>query len=227
MIEKKTNTKYSRKTVPRSYKTRKTVHRSDKTRKTVPKSDKVVDTPLKDPFPVFSQFEMNDEFITNFSRYIESPKDCLISALQLLGVINSLTANIMRISSTATQSGQTKEEIEKIFIVVKGNNFEFKKSNNYNEFIATIKSHLIRGHACFAGYEGSTSHVFLIAKDLQENILYLEPQIKQNGNNGTICDIVNDPVCEGYLKGKNNYFRLYNSREKLTNEELKSLGLSV
>jgi len=104
------------------------------------------------PCNILAQFPIQDNFITEFKRAVPKPADCFINALQLAGLIDSLNANIMRVSS-AGSTGFTKEAIEKIFILIKNHNFDFKSSKNFDVFLKMIRERLIPGHAVFAGYD--------------------------------------------------------------------------
>jgi hypothetical protein len=104
------------------------------------------------PCNILAQFGIQDNFITEFQRLVPKPADCFINALQLAGLINSLNANIMRISS-AGSTGFTKEDIEKTFILIKNHNFDFKSTKNFDVFIKMIRERLQPGHAVFAGYD--------------------------------------------------------------------------
>jgi hypothetical protein len=61
-----------------------------------------------------SQFGITDENLLTFDRVFPAPMDCFINALQLMGVLNPLTANIMRVSTLGV-TGFTKPQIEIIF----------------------------------------------------------------------------------------------------------------
>uniref|UniRef100_A0A6C0HQ92 Uncharacterized protein n=1 Tax=viral metagenome TaxID=1070528 RepID=A0A6C0HQ92_9ZZZZ len=104
------------------------------------------------PCNILAQFPIQDNFITEFKRAVPKPADCFINALQLAGLIDSLNANIMRVSS-AGSTGFSKESIEKIFILIKNHNFDFKSSKNFDVFLKMIRERLIPGHAVFAGYD--------------------------------------------------------------------------
>jgi hypothetical protein len=166
---------------------------------------------------LLSQFQMSDENITGFKRFIHSPMDCFINALQLFGLLDSLNANLLRISS-AGRTGFSKEEIEMIFILFKGNNFDFKSTNNYNEFSQSIVSLLHPGYAVFAGYTG---HVFIIARTSNNAIIYIDPQIP------VICDL-SISECETLIQTPDNiYYLLFNSQQLLTTDQIRTLGIQI
>ena len=49
------------------------------------------------PTTMFTQFAITDDSINSFQRVIASPMDCFINALQIIGIINNISANLMRI----------------------------------------------------------------------------------------------------------------------------------
>jgi hypothetical protein len=150
---------------------------------------------------------ISDEQINNFQRDITSPMDCFINALQLVGVLDTRTANLMRISSLG-KTGFKKEEIEMIFIYIIGKNFDFKATHNYQEFAETIMKSILPGHAVFAGYEG---HVFIIARTQTGTIVYIDPHIP------IICNLAE---CEErFLTSRSTFYLLFNSEELITPQQ--------
>jgi hypothetical protein len=141
--------------------------------------------------------------------------DCVINALQLIGVLDTFSSNILRISCVGS-TGFEKDQIEKIFVLYKGVNFDFKSTKNFDEFANSIETQLLPGNIVFAGFTG---HVFIIGRYLNGKLVYIDPQIN------TICDII---TCQDILKkGGKEYFILFNSKEKLTNPQLEYLGFTL
>jgi hypothetical protein len=178
---------------------------------------------IKNIFPecnILSQFKISDENIMNFKRHIKSPMDCVINALQLMGILDTLSSNMLRISCVGT-NGFQKDQIEKLFILYIGLNFEFKATNDFDDLLNTIDTQLLPGHVVFAGYslKGSSGHVFIIGRYLNGQLVYIDPQIN------TICDILE---CQELIKDEGKqYFILFNSEEKLTNPQLEYLGFTL
>lgn len=167
-----------------------------------------------------SQFQITDQQILNFKSIVTtSQMDCFINALQILGYVDVKTANMMRISS-AGRTGFTQEEIEKIFIVVQGYNFDFKSTSSPAEFSTWISAHLQPGHVVFAGYEGLVNHVYLIGRFQNGQIVYIDPQA------GTICDLTT-PACLQYISQQPILKLLFNSPTKLTPDNLKAIGFQL
>jgi hypothetical protein len=62
---------------------------------------------------------MSDDNIRGFERLVYKRNDCFINAIQLFGALDTVNANILRISS-AGDTGFTEEQIERIFILKLG-----------------------------------------------------------------------------------------------------------
>lgn len=174
---------------------------------------------IKGGFPpanILSQFPISDSDIQNFRRVFTTPMDCVINAMQIVGMLDNLTGNLVRISS-AGSSGFSKEQIEKIFILYNGKYFDFKPTNSFDEFSNYLRQHLMPGHVVFAGYSG---HVFLIGRQLDGTILYIDPQLD------AYCD-VERPQCANYIKSANTWYLLHHSERQLTEDELRSIGFTI
>jgi hypothetical protein len=154
-----------------------------------------------------AEFEMTESFINSFQRKIPKPMDCVINALQLMGALSPRCAELMRI--VAGDGGFQKKQIEDTFkFLFPSKQWEFQPFSNLNELAYFTKAQMTNGRVVFCGYVGynptlnkSTGHVFLIGKNLQGTVLYLDPQIP------TICDL-DDAQCANYISGKNQYFIL-------------------
>jgi len=165
---------------------------------------------------ILSQFKITDEQLLTFKRTAPTPMDCFINALQILGVVNNITANIMRLSS-AGKTGFTTEEIEKIFIFISGHNHDFKPTGSSQEFSEWIAKNLIPGHVVFAGHQGDINHVYLIGRQINGTLVYIDPQV------GMYCDLSKEE-CQRYLTNNNVYRLMFNSADKLSPEQLSLLG---
>jgi len=175
-----------------------------------------VDVEAAFPTTTFTQFAITDDNINGFQRVIASPMDCFINAMQIIGIINNISANLMRISSAGV-TGFSKEQIESIFLLVLRRNVEFKSSANFHEFSSTIHSRLWPGYVCFCGYSG---HVFLIGRKADGTIIYIDPQVNQ------LCNL-DDLTCQAFVRDKSRYFILFNSEHLIPDENIRQLGLSV
>lgn len=163
-----------------------------------------------------SQFTMTDENIKNFKRFVKSPRDCFINAMQLMGMIDVFSANILRISF-AGELGFKKEQIELIFTLKTSKPFKFYQMN-YENFSDTIKNTLEAGKVVFAGFTG---HVFLIGKTYNGDILCIDPQTEIG-----ICNL-SDENCEKLIQNKGDYFLMYHTETLLSKDELRKLGIHL
>lgn len=168
----------------------------------------------KTSFPAcdtLSQFVISDINIMNFKRCLHSPRDCVINALQIFGILDVISANIMRIS--IGNSNIEKAQIEQIFVLTFGNNFEFKSTIYFDEFILNVYNLLKLGNGVFAGYNG---HVFILARLTTGDVIIIDPSLH------LMCDV---RLMNEYLKNcPKPYFLLFNSNTKLTQEQLCHMG---
>lgn len=153
-------------------------------------------------------FPITDADILTFIRTFVTPMDCVINALQLMRVLDEKSANIMRISTL----GRTfsKEQIEIIFIYTFRHNFDFKSTDNYDQWASVITNRLPHGSVVFAGYTG---HVFLIGRYSDGRYFYIDPQATAGP-----CDL-SDPACKALLRGKTEYYLLSSSSSPITPEQ--------
>ena len=160
-----------------------------------------------------SQFVMTPNNIINFTRDFSSPMDCFINALQMFGVLDPYSANLMRISTIGT-NGFTKEQIEWSFMYRYNHNFNFERFPDFQSFSNIIVNSLQPNYAVFAGIY---RHVFIIAKDQNNDIFYIDPQIKT-----PICPL-NQKDCIDKIKNTSEWYLLYNSMLNLTETQQKIL----
>jgi len=155
------------------------------------------------PCTTVACFPINHE--VNFRRLFRSPMDCVISALQYIGVLDSDAGNIMRIT-TVGSVGITQEQIEMIFAIKYRCNFNFKGFTDFNEFARIIVT-LPIGNILFAGYKTLTNvkHVFIFV-NLDGRIFYMDPQTIN-------CDISDSINCAMpyIIEGKNEWYLLHQS----------------
>ena len=164
------------------------------------------------PCTIISTFVMSDANIQSFNRLIRSPMDCFINALQLIRILDQRTADIMRISTSGVV-GFSQKQIELIFMYTLKKNFNFKRFYRFDTWQQEITQHMPLSTCVFAGYRmgmnDGAGHVFIIAKNNNGIIFYIDPQLN------TMCNIT-EPDCQAHLINKNFYFILYNSRATLT-----------
>lgn len=163
-------------------------------------------------------FPIIDENILSFRRYLNSPMDCFINALQVFGLLDVLCANIMRISSVGRQSGFSKEDMEGILILLTGYNFNFS-SDNFVKFENELMTIPVN-YGVLAGWDGpSGKHVFIIARNSIGELILIDPQINYLGKYENYRNSIYSPTRIFYL--------LLKSTEKLTPDQIKSLGFII
>lgn len=159
------------------------------------------------PCLVLGQFLMTDESLYSFKRDFSSPTDCFINALQLIGILDSKTSNILRITSKARDGGFTADEIELIFMYATLKNCKFMSTGIWSEFETIINQILLPGNVTFAGFTG---HVFLIGRDNLGTLVYIDPQIN------LFCPLSQyQPI----LQTKDEWWLLFFSEDFLTQEQ--------
>ena len=158
-----------------------------------------------------AEFKMSDAQIHSFRRWVKKPMDCVINALELIGALDDRNADLMRIA--AGDTGLQKDQIENIFsYLFPSNKWDFFGYSDIKKLEHFAMNIMQPGHVIFCGYYGHNAsvnaqigHVFLIGKDHAGQIKYMDPQI---GNGGTICNLVGNDTCYGYIKDKSQYFIL-------------------
>lgn len=160
------------------------------------------------PCTELSQFKITVNSLNSFNREFASPTDCFINVLQIIGMFDNATANILRITHLGRERGFSQEEIELIFMYRVNKNFNFTETSSWTQFESVLTQNLKPGHVTVAGY---TNHIFVIGRDLSGNFIYIDPQIN------TFC-----PLNECFHLIKDNqtkWFLLFNSVTSLTKEQ--------
>jgi len=180
-------------------------------------------------------WDVNPEIIMGFQSDIKAyltPMDCFINAMQIIGVFDSVQANILRISCIRNQgisahaigqmltyvSYDTNTDSEMDVEGTTSFNFYFFQSfTDPQVWIDTIGSNLSENNKIlFAGYEG---HVFSFARE-NNKIYYIDPQLPDKFyelNKETVKKYLTHPGKKYYLATK--------STNKLLESDLGILGL--
>jgi hypothetical protein len=132
--------------------------------------------------PRIVSFPITDQNLKNFTRRVINPKDCVINALQILGIVDAYHADLMRIM--VGEQGVMLEQIEKIFnFFAKKSVYRFKEydSKNPNDVIKikNIIREIPNGTCLFAGLEKKTTggrHVFILARYDNGSHVVIDPQ---------------------------------------------------
>lgn len=129
-------------------------------------------------------FPIQDSDLKKFIRKLPADKDCVINAIQLIGLIDARTADLMRI--LVGNKGIDKDEIEKIFKWVIPEyywEFSYLPINHKNkEFIEVIFKDIPSKHIIFCGvtFNNGNNHVIIIGKTKDNQLVSIDPQAFPN-----------------------------------------------
>lgn len=175
---------------------------------------------------ILFESKITDQNFCNFKRYLNSPMDCFVNAMQIIGLIDANAANLLRISCVGSL-GFGEEQIASIFILYTKYFFVFRQMENWNVFGQQV-SKIAPGTVTLGGYRKNKlvngviqqdAHVFLIGKTAQNKMIYIDPQIQDN----TLC-FLDEAQCENYIKNMDKYYLLYRNDIQLTPQQLLGLG---
>jgi len=168
--------------------------------------------------PFMAAFPMSDSQLDGFKRHVAHSSDCVINAMQLLGLIDERTGDLMRITAMPL-SGFHQQQIEKLMERTTGYKYDYRSSSSYQDFYAAA-TQLEAGRAIFCGIKRSngTSHAFIIGRGLNGTLYFIDPQIP------IICDI-NDPSCSAHIRENvTEWFILFRSDQELSRVQLEQAG---
>lgn len=150
-----------------------------------------------------SEFKISDEDLMKFFKLVNKRNDCVINALQLIGILDRLNADLMRIA--VGDIGLNADQIRDTFsLVVPTKAWRFLRYTDVKDLASFTQFYMKPGHVIFCGFEDEyTKHVFLVGKTMSGNVLYIDPQIN------LICDL--DSQCRSIIENKKGYYILQNS----------------
>jgi hypothetical protein len=129
-------------------------------------------------------FPISDQNLKNFTRRVIKPKDCVINALQLIGLVDANHAELMRI--LVGEDGVMLDKVESIFnFFGKKSTYVFKKyySKDPNDVanVQNIIDQLPPGICLFAGlkHKSGNKHVFILGKYNNGSYVVIDPQQKE------------------------------------------------
>lgn len=168
-----------------------------------------------------TQFKIYDENIEKIKRNYKSPTDCVINAMEIIGMLDFYSANLLRISCVGQGSGIDQYQIKKIFSLYYGYDYVFKEIKSYIDFIKIINTELEPGNVLFAGYRDikGFKHVFLIGRLLSGDFVYIDSQTVD-----PMCNLTTNPDCENFINNKLNYYILKNGNHKLSKLKMIKYG---
>ena len=152
-----------------------------------------------------AEFPISDENITKFRRWVKKPNDCVINALEVIGALDQLNADLMRI--VVGDIGINIDQIHDLFkLLLSEYNWRFIRYTNMDSIVEFVNNTMSKGFVIFCGYATyQNSHVFLIWKRHDDSKLYIDPQIP------IICDLTEVP-CYNLIGDKHEYYILQFSK---------------
>lgn len=172
---------------------------------------------IAEPTTLF-EARISDKNLCNFKRYLDSPMDCFVNAMQIMGLIDTKAANLLRISCVGV-TGFSEEQIASIFILYTKFFFIFRELTGWDAFGQQVMK-ISPGTVTLGGYrKNGAGHVFLIGKTTQNKMIYIDPRIKNN----TLC-FLDESQCENHIKNMDKYYLLYHNDILLTPQQFMGLG---
>jgi len=146
-------------------------------------------------------FSITNEDLKRFKRFIKKPMDCVINVLNLLNIIDRKTADILRI--TVGDTGLKQNQIEELFTYFYPNaSWRFYSYTNVNTLVQYCNNELPINHVIFCGITTKNeSHVFLIGKTQNGELIFIDPSID------LLCDLA-DIHCANMLLKASRYYIL-------------------
>jgi len=177
---------------------RKLTHRRSNTRRSIKQSA------VSHAAEHVASFDITDDNIQAVRRYLPEPKDCVINALELLRIIDPVMAGVMRIFVGKT--GIQTEQMIKIFEFIYRRPFflAFRPVNELNVLEEYSVNTLPVNKCIFVGvqYNDNTGHTFIIGKNNQGGLIYLDPQ------NPDVCDLRYGECVQRVFGNASSYFIL-------------------
>jgi hypothetical protein len=152
------------------------------------------------PFTI-AQFYISDDNLLKFRRLVKKPRDCVINALELLGVLEAVPADLMRI--VVGDTGINASQIEQIFSYVQPSaRWRFFRYTDIKTLEQFAYQGLQPSHVIFCGYQkNGFKHVFIVGKNHHGQILYIDPQVD------AFCPL-EQPQCFNYIRDAQEYYIL-------------------
>ena len=130
------------------------------------------------------KFKMSNDSILTFNRITTTNTDCVPNALFLLGLINVVTAEIMRM--LVIKNGVDNEQTEKIFGYLIGKPcllLKIDKNALYHYCMTELTPY--QAIYCVSNRVGAPRHAFLIARTDDNRLVVLDGQTES----GIMCEI--------------------------------------
>lgn len=130
---------------------------------------------------IVPSFNTTGEILTKVRTNIAKPRDCVINALEAIGIVDNRVADFMRIMVGDT--GLMTEQVEAIFdYEYKAFKFVFYETSiEYLNYYVTNEMSNVSVIFCGIEYPTGEKHVFLIGKDADGKGRYIDAQSQYNG----------------------------------------------
>lgn len=152
-----------------------------------------------------AQYKVTPQIIyntVNLPRLNRCKMDCVVNAMEIIGVINKEEAGIERTRIGPT--GIIPEHFLQKFNQVNPEYIYKFVQISMNELIPWVNKDMPKLTMIFCGYkdQNNNGHVYIIAKDYNGNKFLLDPQM-----NPPICELINMD-CFSYISNKSSYYIL-------------------
>jgi hypothetical protein len=151
-------------------------------------------------------FPISDTNLSLFKRWVKKPNDCVINALEVLNLLDSTCADLMRI--VVGDVGLFPHQVLLVFkYLFSSYEWKFVYFTNIQSIYSVFVAMPIDSAILCAAESISNGHVFIIAKGSQ-NIPYLiDPQL----GTSLFCDLRNTP-CFQQIANYHKFFILYSKK---------------
>lgn len=152
-----------------------------------------------------SVFPITSDSLNKFRRWVKKPRDCVINALEVIGVLDQTNADLMRIA--VGDMGLVPEQIAGIFEYMSelaGTRFSYRffRYTDINT-LSNVCAHMPINSVIFCGYnKNNFKHVFLIGKNSVNDLVYIDAQY------GKLCSLKSDPHCFDIINNAQEYYIL-------------------
>lgn len=119
---------------------------------------------------------LTDDNLKYFTRDIPSPMDCVISVMQLGGILSNRCANLMRLTALGNQ-GILPSQLEQMFIYLTSSIVRFVPLE-FENLLKYLFTALQPQQIAFCSYTRKVGggHAYIISKDINNKLYLIDPQ---------------------------------------------------
>ena len=146
-------------------------------------------------------FYITEENFKNVRRYVKKSRDCVVNVMEMLGIIDNTTADVLRIAvgDVGLQKNQIEDIFSYFFPQARWRFFPYKNIQTLEEYCQKM---LPVSHVIFCGIKTTKdAHVFLIGKRTDHEIVYIDPQMS------VVCELKYSE-CATHIVNANEYYIL-------------------